>query len=202
MRLPSSLESADRNSHSIHPDCRGFGFTLIECLVYISVLFVVVGLTFATFYSLLSHHRDIARCSEDILRALKASEIWREDIRAATRPPILENDQHEQALHIRKHGDSVTYLFSNGQVWRIVNDQPPQDALLTHIKFSTMRMDARTYVQVWRWDLELVAARKKAQLKPLFTFTAVIPDRVKVPPATPTTKTDLPPPAVLPASEL
>ncbi len=58
------------------------GFTLIECMIYIVVLAVVMGLGFSAFYRFLENWRDLARSSEDILQVLKAGELWRADIRS------------------------------------------------------------------------------------------------------------------------
>src|SRR5215470_16859351 len=62
------------------------GYLLVECLVYIAVLAVVMGVAFSAFYRCLSSWRDLARNTDDIARVLKAGEIWRADIRAAAGP--------------------------------------------------------------------------------------------------------------------
>ncbi len=150
-------------------------FSLVECLVYIAVLMIVTGIAFSVFFSLLTHHRNITRCSEDILRALKAGERWRADVRAATEPPTLETSPTEQALHIHQARHTITYLYSSGELWRVEDEHARGLPLLNNVKTSSMVADSRTHVQAWRWDLRLVATRKKAKFIPWFSFLVVQP---------------------------
>lgn len=151
------------------------GFTLVECLVYIAVLFLVTCLAFSVFFSLLTHHRNIVRCTEDIARAMNAGERWRADVRAAVAPPVLETSPLEQSLRLPQTNGSIVYLFSGGEVWRIVNDKTPDKPLLDKVRVSRMDADPRARVTAWRWDLELVVIRKKAKIIPLFAFLAAEP---------------------------
>lgn len=154
---------------------RTSAFSLVECLIYIAVLMVVTGIAFSVFFSLLTHHRNIARCSEDILHAMKAGERWRADVRLAAETPILESNATEQAMHIRQMNGTITYLFSEGSLWRIQKEKKTEELLLEKVKSSLISADTRTYVHAWRWDLELVITRKKAKITPLFSFLAVEP---------------------------
>ena len=59
---------------------------LVDCLVYLAIWVVVVGLAFSAFYRCMSYSKNLARNADDIARALKAGERWREDVRAAAGP--------------------------------------------------------------------------------------------------------------------
>jgi Tfp pilus assembly protein PilE len=63
------------------------GYSLIECLVYIAVLAVVLNLSFVAYYRYEQHTRSLRRNADDITRALRAGERWREDVRTAIAPP-------------------------------------------------------------------------------------------------------------------
>src|SRR5438128_5034595 len=78
------------------------GFMLVDCLVYLAIWAVVVGLAFSAFFRSMSYSKNLARNADDIAPALQAGERWREDVRAATGPFKLVTGQAsvEQALHI------------------------------------------------------------------------------------------------------
>src|SRR5690349_18177766 len=62
------------------------GITLIECLVYISLVFVILGMATVAFYRCFDNMKSLRRNSNDITQALNVGELWREDVRAATKP--------------------------------------------------------------------------------------------------------------------
>ena len=63
------------------------GYSLIECLVYIAVLAVVLNLSFVAYYRYDQHTHSLRRNADDITRALRAGERWREDVRTASASP-------------------------------------------------------------------------------------------------------------------
>jgi hypothetical protein len=149
------------------------GFMLIDCLVYLSLLAVVLALAFAAFYQAFKNTRNLTRNAEDIVRVLKAGEGWREDVRAATAPPRLEETGAETILRLPRHGGDVRYTFRAGAVLR----QPPGTEkwlpVLDQVKTSRMQLDRRQRAAAWRWELELQGRPRAARIKPVFTFYAV-----------------------------
>ena len=69
---------------SIYPARTQAGYLLIECLVYMSVLVVVLGLGLGAFYVCWDYSKALHYATDDITAALHAGERWRADIRSAT----------------------------------------------------------------------------------------------------------------------
>jgi prepilin-type N-terminal cleavage/methylation domain-containing protein len=149
------------------------GFTLIECLVYISVLAVILGIGSAAFYRCWDDNKAITRNGEDIVRALKAGEAWRADLRSATGPVQIASTGSEQTMRIPRGKEELIYSFTDGEVRKQAGKSGPWDIVLAKVKSSQMESEKREHVTAWRWEVELVAGRKHAKVRPLFTFEAV-----------------------------
>ena len=145
-------------------------FSLIECLAYIAVFFVVLGLALAAYYQMDEQSRGFTRNSADIVRAMQAGERWRADVRSATNAARLEIDQE---LRLIGRSGEVSYFFRAGTVWRQGTNDAHARPLLPNVKASAMQLDARTAARAWRWEIELQTKRTNVTLRPLFTFLAV-----------------------------
>lgn len=149
-------------------------FTLIECLVYMAVLFIVIGVGYVAMYKSMDSSAGFRRNATDISQTLKAGEHWREDIRNASGPIHVENAGENQiVLHIPQPQAEVDYQFSSNNVSRRVvgRDWTP---VLEHVKNSSFIADHRQTVACWRWEIELVTYSKSpSKTRPLFTFIAV-----------------------------
>src|SRR5215472_17518947 len=88
---------------------RAKGVTLIECLIYISVLAVLLGVGSAALYRCWDDNKAITRNADDIVRMLKAGEAWRADIRSATGPIKLTANDSEQTIVIPGGTNMVSY---------------------------------------------------------------------------------------------
>src|SRR5207245_2560100 len=75
------------------------GFTLIETLVYMSLLFVTLGIAFVAMYRSMDASAALRRNANDIVQALKAGEQWREDVRQVTGP--VRSEQTAQGVTFR-----------------------------------------------------------------------------------------------------
>jgi hypothetical protein len=155
------------------------GIMLVDCLVYLALWAVVVGLAFAAFYRCLSYSTDLARNADDIARVLKAGERWRKDVREATGPVSLTAAAPGvgQALHIPQKGGEVIYLFVDGAVLRRSGTNPAGIRALNGVKSSRMEKDERQRIVCWRWEVELKNKQKAVRVRPLFTFQAVPAER-------------------------
>ncbi len=148
--------------------------TLVECIIYIGVLALIMSLAYNAFYRYLDYSRSLRRNAEDIIRALKAGERWRADVRAASGPVRVEMENHAQALRIPQTNDEVIYLFTAaGDIWRLTQNAPLGQPLLENVKASNMMADPRSRLTVWRWEVELISRKRDLRLRPLFTFEAV-----------------------------
>jgi hypothetical protein len=150
------------------------GIMLLECLIYLAIWVVVVGLAFASFYRYLDYSKRLNRTADDIVRTLRAGETWREDVRRATGPPrLVAAGGAEQALHIPHPTGEVVYVFIDGAVSRRTAPDAPWTEVLGGVESSAMQSDQRKHVQAWRWEVELKPRQKDPRVKPLFSFEAV-----------------------------
>ncbi len=151
------------------------GISLIECLVYIAVLGVVLTVALFGFNRCWDDNKHLRRNADDIVRALHAGEQWRADIRTASGPiQVVAAGNAEQCI-IPHPGYTIYYSFGEGTLQRQAGKQAPRKLLLAHVNSSHMQADARSQVTAWRWELELVNARKKVGLRPWFSFESVPP---------------------------
>ena len=149
------------------------GIMLVDCLMYIALLAVILTLTLAAFYRTNENSKNLAQNAADIIRALNAGERWREDVRAATGPPRVEEDAKETLLQLPQAAGEVRYRLRDGIVARQTSGNTNWIDLLPNVKSSRMEPDPRRHVTAWRWELELQGRQKVARVKPLFTFQAV-----------------------------
>ncbi len=149
------------------------GFTLIECLVYIGLLAVVLGVAMRLFYQSWDDNKALRRNAEDIVRVLHTGDQWRADVRAATGPLQLTDTDGAEQLRIPASAGEIVYTFSNGELRRKAGADAVNEVWLPNVESSQMQSDLRRNVTAWRWELELKTVRKTTQWRPLFTFETV-----------------------------
>ena len=160
LRLPSRA----RSQH---------GIMLVECMVYIVLFLIVTGLAFAAFYRCERNTRNLRRNADDILRVVKAGELWRKDVRRATAPIAVVEAPDVQILHVPQGTNEVLYAFSDGEILRRATPGSLWAKLAPKVKSSRMQLEPRQHVSAWRWEVELKGEQKVARVRPLFTFQAV-----------------------------
>ncbi len=149
-------------------------FTLIETLVYMSMLILVIALGYAAMYKSMDASTGLRRNAADITQALDAGERWREDVRNAAKPLRVEKISNDETLlHIPQANAEVVYRFASNNVSRRVGNAEWAPAL-EHVSNSTFAPDPRQQVTAWKWEIEMQPYRKSlTRLAPLFTFLAV-----------------------------
>ena len=152
---------------------RRAGVSLIECLVYIGMASVILGVGYQALYSATENARGLRRNSDDIAAALSAGERWRQDIRDATGVIRVENLGTNQVAHIPQRLGAVTYEFAEGRLRRQAKPDGAWMVLLPKVQSSVMAADARKQVTAWRWDFMIKPASRQVRLKPVFSFAAV-----------------------------
>ncbi len=159
--------------HSRQMAARHGGFTLIECLAYMAVLFVIIGMGYAAMYRSMNASAGLRHNTDDISRTLKAGERWREDIREAVRTITVETaGDNTSLLHIPQARGEVTYRFSSNSVSRRTGQQDWMP-FLDAVRASAFVADQRSKATAWRWEVELQPYRKRiTSMRPLFTFIA------------------------------
>jgi len=151
---------------------RTHAYLLTEALVYMAVLFLLLGVGYAALYRCVHSSVALRRNTEDIVRALRAGELWRADVRSAASPARWETTDTGRILRLPGKRAEVAYRFSEGAVLRQVGSAPWRP-LLIGVKSSTMEADPRQNVTAWRWELELDPQIKPGRVRPLFTFISV-----------------------------
>jgi hypothetical protein len=154
------------------PSGRKSGYVLIEYLIYIALLAVVMEVAFSGFYRFLENSRGLARNSDDIVRSLRAGELWRSDIRLATGPPRMVQESGVTACEIPQRQGRVDYVLVDHSVWRREGNRAPQE-VLARVKEVRFLRDPREAVVAWRWEVELLPKKNIVRIRPLFTFEAV-----------------------------
>jgi hypothetical protein len=148
------------------------GYLLIECLTYISVFVVILGLGLGAFYVCWDHSKALHYATDDITAALHAGERWRADIRQATGAIIGETASGGERLRIPHGTNEIIYSFNAGEVRRRIAVSNFSELLLAKVKASDMLMEMRGPVTAWRWEVELTSRRKETRLPLAFTFEA------------------------------
>ena len=157
---------------SVAPNRAG-GFLMVDCLIYIVVWSVIVGLAFSSFYRCLSSSRDLSRNANDVVRALQAGERWRDDIRAASGPPRLVAEDGGVAFEIPTPSSLTVYIFEKNSIWRKADLAAPWQKVLAGVKSSRMERSPRKKVVAWSWEVELQTKKQQVRVTPLFNFVAV-----------------------------
>jgi hypothetical protein len=148
------------------------GMLLIECLVYITVFAILLGIGTAAFYFCWDHSKALIYATDDITAALRAGERWRADVRSATGKISVETTASGETVTIPEGAKDIFYRFASGEVRRQVASSDFSELVLPKVKSSQMKMDVRGNVTAWRWELELVQRRPETHLPLLFTFEA------------------------------
>jgi len=162
--LPNNRKSSIVNHKSTR------GFSLVECLAYMAVFFVVLSVALAAFYRMDEQARAFSRNSDDIIRAMQAGERWRADVRLAVARPRVDETG---VLHIPLARGEIAYSFRDATVWRVSPADAAPRPFLLGVKASAIQAETRPQVQAWRWELELETKRTNATVRPLFTFITV-----------------------------
>lgn len=164
-------ESTDRHAHPSQN--KRSGMLLIECLVYLSVLAILLTGVTTVFYFCWDRSMALIGSTEQIHSALEAGERWRADVRAATGSISVGTTASGETVKIPEGQNTVQYSFSAGQVSR--QSGFAGAVVLSKVKTSEMILDQRGEVTAWRWELELTPRRNETHLPLLFTFEAVQP---------------------------
>jgi hypothetical protein len=76
-------------------------------------------------------------------------------------------------LHIPGASGRISYTFRDGAVLRESTPGGQREEVLSGVKATEFRREARRQVTAWRWELELRGKQEVSRVKPMFTFQAV-----------------------------
>ena len=150
------------------------GVLLIECIVYISVLVILLGIGFATFYMMWNNSLGMQRMAGDVSAVLRAGEGWRADIRSATGAVRTETSGGEILLKIPRGKTEVVYRLAGDELWRQAR-AGQWTLVLSHVTTSSMEREAREGIAAWQWNLALDPHGTGRKKPLLFSFEAVAP---------------------------
>jgi type II secretory pathway component PulJ len=154
---------------SLNQNCRARnGYLLLEMMVFLALMAVILGLAFSAYYRCADNSKRLHENAADILATVQAGERWRDDIRLA-RETAVEQD----GVKLIQSEDTVEYHFAQESIWRHSAQTGRTICLLSKVKTSAMRPEARRQVSAWRWEVELQSRKAPPYLRPLFTFEAV-----------------------------
>jgi Tfp pilus assembly protein FimT len=151
------------------------GVLLIECIVYMAVFTVLLGIATMAFFHCWDASKDFGRDVDAVERSVQAGERWRADIRGATGPVEKTAVNGGEMVRIPQARGEVVYAFAGSEIRRRADHR--ETVVLSHIKLSRMQPEARSFGEIWRWELELETKHAKRPLRPLFTFETVSPAR-------------------------
>ena len=158
------------------PDRASAAYLLVEALVYIGVVFVILGCGYGTLYRYIDNSMTLRRSAGDLSKALHAGERWRADLRTSRTQSWSTDDAAEPVLLLSGGPVDVSYRFADHALFRR-RGTGTWATVLTQVKSSTMKADPREHVTAWRWELELQprakGSVKPGSIRPLFTFIAV-----------------------------
>ena len=115
---------------------RRAGILLTECLVYIAVFSILLGIGTAAFYFCWDHTRAVIYDTEDIAAALRTGELWRADVRTATGKISVEVTATGEVVRIPEAGKQIAYRFEAGELRRETSLPGNSRLLLPKVKMS------------------------------------------------------------------
>ena len=137
---------------------------LIECLVYITVFAILLGIGTVAFYVFWDDSAALRYTTDDIAGALRAGEIWRADIRGATGKIQAETSSDGVLLKIPHGQNEIFYRFSGDTLWRKAAPANSWMPFLRHVKTSQMEMESRNEIKAWCWEMELTPHHARAKM--------------------------------------
>ncbi len=151
------------------------GMALLDCLIYITLLILLFGLTLSAFLQTLRHSRELERVSVTTVRALQAGEQWREDVRSARGGVQVVEAGGTNELRLTTASGEITYTFRDGVILRRAGTGANALWLeaLDGVKVSRFAEDRRKHVTAWTWELELIRRKDGQGMQRVLTFLAV-----------------------------
>jgi len=152
---------------------RRAGIMLVECMMYLVIFSVLLAISFEAFYKCWDNSEALGYAGDDVVKAMRAGELWREDVRSATGKILVTTNADGQAFRIPHGKTAVVYTFNSSEMRR--KSGADESVVLGTIKTSRMEISKRTQTSAAVWELELTPHNAKARMPLLFTFIAAGP---------------------------
>jgi hypothetical protein len=148
------------------------GIMLVECVTYIAIFAILMGIGMAAFYLVWDQSKAMIYATDDIGAALRAGERWRADVRNATGKILVEQSATNEMVRIPGPEKEIIYRFESGEVRREIPARQISEVVLPKVNGSQMTGEIRGGVTAWRWELDVFVRRPETHLPLLFTFQA------------------------------
>ena len=155
------------------PGSRRRGIALLDCIVYLTLLAVILGFAFTAFLDTVSRSTELDYIATSTVQALHAGEQWREDVRRAQVAPQILTADGRTEMHIRTAAGVTSYAVQDSTLRRRAGEKAPWIDILTRLKSSRFAEDRRKQVTAWRWEVELETRQDREKSNRAFTFQAV-----------------------------
>jgi Tfp pilus assembly protein FimT len=152
------------------------GIMLLECLVYIAVFAILLGIGTAAFFYCWDHTQANMATASEVESALRAGETWRADVRAATGKITVSEGTEGEVVEIPGPAGKVVYRWVEGELLRENGPSNHPRLLLQRVVRSAMQTETRAGVPAWRWELELKPPRRMPNFPVRFTFLSASPE--------------------------
>jgi hypothetical protein len=149
------------------------GYMLFELLVYIGVVFVVLGVGYIAMDRSIRSSIVMRRTADDVARMLSVGETWRADVRAAEQVDWVDAPEG-RVLRLQgvPGAGEVAYRYDSGAIYRRTGTAP-WSQVMPNVRASTMEPETRGRVLAWKWEVELQPRARHARIRALYTFMAV-----------------------------
>ena len=154
---------------------RDRGILLFNCLIYLVVFLILIGLGFVVLTKFVSFHGDFKRIANDITRTLRAGEQWRADVRKANGPIEISQDNWQSIFVIPLESERIIYRFDRTNVWKVMPGGMSELSILKNVEECRFVMDQREEVVAWNWEIVLKTKKRRGIKRPLFSFIAAEP---------------------------
>lgn len=149
-------------------------YSLVELLVYCSVLIAILALGYTTLSRFWTSSARMRAHADDLREVLDAGEQWRLDVRTPGARISSAADGDTQVFTIQTDPDhAIGWAFRQGRVLRRDHSNAPWETRLTRVDQSSMTPELRGDIPIWRWDVELQPRTIKTRFRRPFTFAAV-----------------------------
>ncbi len=149
------------------------GIMLMECLAYLSLWMVVVGLGFGLFYRVYTQSKHLERATDDVVGVLRLGERWRAEVRGSGGVELGEGGAGGLDFVMASDAGVVGYRFEGTNIWRRGEGEGDWRPVFSGVERCVFHRDEVEGVLVWRWELELSKRSRHAAVVPRFTFQAV-----------------------------
>ncbi len=148
------------------------GASIIEALIYVSLLAFLLVCGARYFNIVYYHHKAVAKVTGYTVSALDAAKHWRRDMaNAKADPRLIRGDQFDVIEIDQVVGGQISYRLNRSTLERYNGEE--WIPIIRRVDSSIMVPDQREHVRAWRWELALETKSEYIGDPLRFSFVAV-----------------------------